>query len=51
MTDETFLQRFEGCDFSTDEWRHGEHWKAAYLYLLRLPDAEALARCAQGSFR
>ena len=51
MTDETSLQRFEGCDFSMDERRHREHWKAACLYLLRLPDAEALDRCAQGSIR
>lgn len=51
MTDETFLQRFEGRDFSMDEWRHREHLKAAYRYLLRLPYAEALDRCAQGSIR
>ena len=48
MTDDAFLIRFERCEFSREEWRHREHLKAAYLYLLRFPFAEALDRMRAG---
>ena len=48
MDDETFLRRFEHCEFSVEEWHHREHVKVAYLYLLRWPCAEALDRMRAG---
>ena len=48
MNDETLLRRFEACELSTDEWHHREHVRLAYLYLLRLPYAEALDRMRAG---
>lgn len=48
MNDESFLRRFEGCEFSMDEWHHREHLKTAYLYLLRLSYADALDRMRAG---
>jgi hypothetical protein len=48
MTDESLLRRFEACELSTEEWHHREHVRLAYLYLLRLPQEEALNRMRAG---
>lgn len=42
--DEIFLKAFEDCTLPFDQWKHRAHLKVAYLYLLRWPFAEALAR-------
>ena len=46
-TDEEVLEvvhRFESCELPTADFNHREHLLVALCYLLRLEDAEALAR-------
>jgi hypothetical protein len=40
--DEVFLKAFEDCTLPFDAWHHRAHLKVAYLYLRRLPYAQAL---------
>lgn len=44
MDDETFLKKFEACEFPLDEWHHEQHIKLAYLYLRRYSFEEAANR-------
>ena len=48
MTDEILLRRFEARELPMEEWHHREHVRLAYLYLLRLPFAQALDRMRAG---
>ena len=42
MTDDEFLAAFEACAFARGGWTHESHVRMAWLYLSRLPFAEAL---------
>ncbi len=44
---EEVVRRLEGCLLSPDEFKHRPHLTVALAYLLRLPEAEALARMRQ----
>jgi len=48
MNDETFLARFEACDFGPDEWTHRDHIKLAYLELITHDFDTALERVRHG---
>jgi hypothetical protein len=48
MTDEEFLAAFESRTWPHAQWHHREHIKIAYLYLLRYPLDEAIARVRAG---
>ena len=42
--DEDFLSRLEDCTLPAECFHHADHVRAAWLYLTRLPAAEAIAR-------
>lgn len=44
MTDEEFIDAFESCSLSSDEFHHRDHVRLAWLYLHRHPPLEALTR-------
>ncbi len=46
--DATFLIEFEACRWPLEKWRHRDHIKLAYLYLVDYPFDEALARIRTG---
>jgi hypothetical protein len=48
MTDDEFLAAFEACAFARPEWTHEAHVRMAWLYLTRLPFAEALEKVRKG---
>jgi hypothetical protein len=48
MTDAEFLAAFEWCTLPRSEWTHAAHVRLAWLYLGRLPFAQALARVRDG---
>jgi 2-polyprenyl-3-methyl-5-hydroxy-6-metoxy-1,4-benzoquinol methylase len=48
MTDDEFISAFEECRFSLRQWRHREHIRIAYLYLLRHPFEAALNKVRSG---
>lgn len=48
MTDTEFLAAFEGRAFTRQEWTHEAHVRMAWLYLSRLPFAEAMGRVRAG---
>ena len=37
------LRRFDACEFAADAFRHRHHLDVALVYVLRLPEPEALA--------
>ena len=48
MTDGQFLVKFEKRQLARSEWTHEAHVRMAWLYLARLPVAEALGRVRAG---
>lgn len=42
MNDHDLLRRFEAADIPRESWTHRAHLRVAYLYLRRLPFADAL---------
>jgi hypothetical protein len=48
MDDDAFLKDFASCAIPHDRWRHRDHIKTAYLYLVRHPFDEALDRMRAG---
>ena len=48
MSDDEFLAAFEARTFPLDDFHHREHVKLAYLYLLRHPLDEAVAKVRDG---
>ena len=44
---EEVVRKFESGEFTPDEFDHGPHLTVALVYLLRLPDEEALGRLRQ----
>ncbi|HVL12004.1 MAG TPA: hypothetical protein VM529_05535 [Gemmata sp.] len=48
MTDDEFLATFEAAAFARPEWTHEAHVRMAWLYLSRLPFAEAVHRVRTG---
>lgn len=48
MTDDQLLERFETANLEPGEFHHREHVRVAWIYLDRLPAAEALSRYADG---
>ena len=48
MSDDDFLTAFEAVAFTRPEWTHEAHVRMAWLYLMRLPYAEALDRVRRG---
>jgi len=47
-SDRDFIESFEACTLPEGEFRHADHVRLAWLYLRRLPAAEALARFSEG---
>ena len=48
MTDESFLAAFEDTSLPRYEWTHAAHVRMGFLYLSRLPYAEAEAKIVAG---
>ncbi len=48
LRDEAFLEAFEAAALPEGAFRHADHVRLAWLYLRRLPPAEALARFSEG---
>jgi hypothetical protein len=48
MTDDEFLAAFEAAAIARPDWTHESHVRMAWLYLTRLPFAEALERVRSG---
>lgn len=48
MTDGEFLAAFEACTLPRPAWTHEAHVRMAWLYLARLPAAEAEQRARAG---
>lgn len=48
MTDDEFLAAFEACTLPRPLWTHEAHVRMAWLYLTRLPFADALERIRGG---
>ena len=48
MTDDEFLAAFESAAIPRPQWTHEAHVRMAWLYLTRLPFAEALHRVRTG---
>jgi len=48
MTDDEFLTAFEAAAIARKEWTHEAHVRMAWLYLRRLPFAEALEKVRAG---
>ena len=48
MTDADFLAAFEACTIPRADWTHEAHVRMAWLYLTRLPFADALHRVRAG---
>jgi hypothetical protein len=48
MTDDEFLAAFEAATLPRSEWTHEAHIRTAWLYLTRLPFAEAVQRPRAG---
>jgi hypothetical protein len=48
MTDDEFLAAFEAAAIPRPDWTHEAHVRMAWLYLTRLPHAEALERVRSG---
>src|SRR2546430_9224399 len=44
MTDDDFIAQLEACTLPEDQFHHAGHLYAAWLYLIRFPPAEAIAR-------
>lgn len=44
MNDTDLISQLEACTLPADQFHHAEHLRAAWLYLTRLPPAEAIAR-------
>jgi hypothetical protein len=51
MTDDEFLAAFERCTVPRAEWTHAAHVRMAWLYLGRLPFAQALVQVRNGIHR
>jgi hypothetical protein len=48
MTDDEFLAAFEAAAIARTDWTHAAHVRMAWLYLRRLPFADALERVRSG---
>jgi len=48
MTDDEFLRQFEATTYPLAQWTHRAHLKVAYLYLRKLPLADAIDRMRAG---
>lgn len=48
MTDDEFLAAFEATTLPRPEWTHQAHVRMAWLYLTRLPFAEAVQKARAG---
>lgn len=48
MSDDEFLAAFEAAAFTRPEWTHEAHVRMAWLYLTRLPFADALEKVRRG---
>jgi len=48
MNDEDFLTAFEGATITPEQFGHGAHIRAAYLYLARFPFLEACMAMRDG---
>jgi hypothetical protein len=48
MTDDEFLAAFEAAAITRKDWTHEAHVRMAWLYLTRLPFAEALEKVRSG---
>lgn len=48
MNDQEFIQRFEECTLSPDDFHHEAHVRMAWLYLQRHPLLEALTKFCEG---
>lgn len=48
LDDRAFLEAFESATLPESAFRHADHVRLAWLYLKRLPPAEALARFSEG---
>src|SRR5215472_10058720 len=51
LTDDEFLRAFESCELPNGAFHHGDHIRAAWLYIRRLGEAEAAARLSKGILR
>jgi hypothetical protein len=47
MSDDDFIAQLEDCTLPEEQFHHADHLHAAWLYLTRLPTAEAIARFSQ----
>lgn len=48
MSDDEFLAAFEACTIPKADWTHEAHVRMAWLYLSRLPFADALQKVRTG---
>jgi hypothetical protein len=47
MSDEDFIRQLEACTLPEERFPHAGHLRAAWLYLKRLPTAEAIAKFSE----
>ena len=48
LNDDEFLRAFETCELSNKSFHHGDHIRAAWLYIRHLGKTEATARLSEG---
>ena len=48
LNDDEFLRAFETCELSNKFFHHGDHIRAAWLYIRHLGETEATARLSEG---
>ncbi|HLW83247.1 MAG TPA: hypothetical protein VKS20_14505 [Candidatus Acidoferrales bacterium] len=48
LNDEEFLRAFENCDLPNNAFHHGDHVRAAWLYVRRFGASEAAGHLSQG---
>ena len=51
LNDDEFLRAFESCELSNGAFYHGDHLRAAWLYVRRFGEAEAAIRLREGILR
>jgi hypothetical protein len=44
MSDDDLIAQLEACTLPEDQFHHADHLRAAWVYLTRLPAAEAIAK-------
>jgi hypothetical protein len=47
MSDDDLIAQLEACTLPEDQFHHAEHLHAAWVYLTRLPAAEAIAKFSE----